>query len=497
MKNHGSITRFLWPWVAGAIALASIDLLFGSWYSVLSSPSSHLVSLFYVPAAFLLIACIPVLLSTLFSLIRPGVSRTKEKTQAAGAALFYAVSVTALGTLVLLDTESTRQLITYPRAPIAAVFTIVFLFTVWRLFFGREAHRDRLICSLSALTASTYIFFRVLMILRDHPSLVMRSVRGLAVSVVLILILFLVFLLIRRIAKVLSSLFFMQKLSNRMRSVIWIILVITADAVLSSVLIKYHEPALAATATDRQIPNVVLIVMDTARADRLSCLNENAPPTPAIDGLAAGGILFVHDVSSEPWTIPSHASMFTGTHSLTHGATWRKPYLDGRLLTLAEVLSGLGYRTYGFSNNPGIGTGTGFSRGFDLFIDVWRKKYRLPSMYSRARYWLLFVLKYEDSGARKTNEMISRLLERERARPLFLFVNYIEPHLKYRPPHPYIDTYAGSGETVEKMVRLGFQTLYELLAGKASIQNDEWAVLSRLYDAEIAYLDSRIEELVK
>ncbi|HEX6792050.1 MAG TPA: sulfatase-like hydrolase/transferase, partial [Candidatus Krumholzibacteria bacterium] len=101
-------------------------------------------------------------------------------------------------------------------------------------------------------------------------------------------------------------------------------------------------------------PNVVLIVLDTLRGDRLSCMGYDRPTTPRIDALAAQGALYTRAFATCFWTLPSHASIFTGLHPLQAGATSETLHLPDDNLTIAEALKADGYRTAGFVCNSWV-----------------------------------------------------------------------------------------------------------------------------------------------
>jgi len=96
------------------------------------------------------------------------------------------------------------------------------------------------------------------------------------------------------------------------------------------------------TSEAQTAPNIVLIVMDTVRADHLSCYGYGKETTPNLDRLAANGLLFLNAYSAAPWTVPSHASMFTGLYPSQHGTDWGHLLLEERFTTLAERLQELG-----------------------------------------------------------------------------------------------------------------------------------------------------------
>ena len=97
--------------------------------------------------------------------------------------------------------------------------------------------------------------------------------------------------------------------------------------------------------------NVLLIVMDTVRSDRLSCYGNSRAVTPMVDALANYGYRFENFFSNSSWTLPSHASLFTGVYPAAHRATQETLALDDRFPTLAGILTEAGYQTFGSSTN--------------------------------------------------------------------------------------------------------------------------------------------------
>ncbi|HET8648131.1 MAG TPA: sulfatase-like hydrolase/transferase, partial [Vicinamibacteria bacterium] len=131
-----------------------------------------------------------------------------------------------------------------------------------------------------------------------------------------------------------------------------------------------------AAATYRRTPaNVVFIVIDTLRADAVGAYGSPRPTSPNLDALAARSLVFERAFASAPWTLPSVATLFTGTYPSLHGQTeceGPQAQLPGDLLTLAEVLGAAGYDTAAFSAHPWVsppfGLGQGFAEGaFHVF----------------------------------------------------------------------------------------------------------------------------------
>ena len=114
-------------------------------------------------------------------------------------------------------------------------------------------------------------------------------------------------------------------------------------------------------------PNVLLVVVDTLRADHLGCYGHFRPTSPAIDALAADAVRFEHAYSTSPWTMPSVASILTGQYPSSHGLWKTFRPLSEHSVTLAEIFAEQGYRTAGVISQIGVGPLFGFHQGFERF----------------------------------------------------------------------------------------------------------------------------------
>ncbi len=120
----------------------------------------------------------------------------------------------------------------------------------------------------------------------------------------------------------------------------------------------------------RVLPDIVFIILDTQRVDRMSCYGYGKETTPHLDKFSVGATLYTRAIAPAQWTVPAHASMFTGLYPSQHGLRQMTSVLSGATLTLAERLSHAGYYTAGFSHNPLIGTiKNGLQRGFNQFTN--------------------------------------------------------------------------------------------------------------------------------
>ena len=270
--------------------------------------------------------------------------------------------------------------------------------------------------------------------------------------------------------------------------------------------------------------NIVFVVMDTARAiDTSYVVDSPGRSESAIGRLVQEGTTFTNAFATAPWTLPSHASMFTGTFPSKHGAHAEHKYFASSP-TLAEVLRYAGYDTAAVTNNVWIADEFGFERGFDDLYKVWqyiqsetdfggvavtetgfeqfvaagRVLFRgnalvnfLNGLYGKLLY------RRNDYGAKRTNDLVREWLasrEETNANPFFLFVNYLEPHLKYQPPAVVARQYLPEGISYEEAMNVS-QNQWKYIGGKVQLTEQDLEVLRGLYRAEIAYLDYRIGKL--
>jgi arylsulfatase A-like enzyme len=270
----------------------------------------------------------------------------------------------------------------------------------------------------------------------------------------------------------------------------------------------WEGPAAVSTVPEGAGPDVVLVVLDTQRLDRLGCYGYPRPTTPCIDRFAGDALVFDNYVSSAVWTLPSHASMFTGLFPSEHGSNWNHIWLDDQFITMAEILSGMGYQTFGLSNNIVVSQYTNLVQGFDRFalpqfIATARGNY-LQKFLDRVLYpagrvgtWL-GKLTGQDQGAKFTNQIASRWLAgRDRSRPFFLFINYIEPHDPYRPTSPYRELFVNPADLSQS-----YRHNWDAVAEYAMMKNDcysadELKILSDTYDAETRLTDDYLGQFLE
>lgn len=229
--------------------------------------------------------------------------------------------------------------------------------------------------------------------------------------------------------------------------------------------------------------NIVLITIDTLRADHLSCYGYERITTPHIDGIAAQGIIFKNVVAPSSWTAPSMASLFTSTYPINHGVVHgikfrkeKKEILSDELVTLPEILQKKGYTTFGVSSNHHLTEELGFARGFDYFEYQGWKNAELVNR---------IVCSWEDT-----------LRQSEK---YFLWIHYNDPHIPYVGRSPWIESYAA--QSPDQALRASRKSKSHLRLNEfiPTLKEDPQSLsdLVALYDSEISYVDFHIGELMK
>ena len=198
--------------------------------------------------------------------------------------------------------------------------------------------------------------------------------------------------------------------------------------------------------------NVLFIILDTVRARSLSLYGYERPTSPNLERLALRGVTFEHAIATSSWTLPSHASFFTGRHPHEHRADWLTP-LDARYPTLAEFLAARGYATAAFVANLAYTTrASGLERGFMHYEDygyrpaVWLSTTRLTegigTRISAAVYKREQLLR---KRAPAVSREFVRWLDRKGDRPFFAFLNYFDAHMPYARHERFLARFSAIG----------------------------------------------------
>lgn len=254
-------------------------------------------------------------------------------------------------------------------------------------------------------------------------------------------------------------------------------------------------------------PNLLVVVLDTLRADRVGKHGESTL-TPNWNRLAESSYVYENAISTAPWTLPAHASLLTGLYPDQHGVNWGHYALSDEAPTLGELASGGGYDTFAVSNNWLLNEENGFGRGFDRFLEItrdpylsrWRLALRCGAVAALAQQFGLSSDAAYDQGSAMTNALLSKRFRRQSdsGRPFFALVNYFEAHDPYRPPQRFLNKYLSKRERVAyRGLRQSEERLAACACGLPDIFDEaDIALMERLYDAEVAYQDEVVGDLV-
>ena len=243
------------------------------------------------------------------------------------------------------------------------------------------------------------------------------------------------------------------------------------------------QPATPAT-------NVVLIVIDTLRADRLSTYGYKHPTSPHLDALARDGVVFERVTAQAPWTKPTVASIMTGLEPGQHRAVDFSDHLEPSLTTMAESIRKAGYQTMAVVANPLVSARFGFDQGFDKFVS----------------------LPVSQTALQVNGRGLELLKKRDPKRPFFLYLQPIDPHLPYNPPGPFLERALswhglrkGDGLLADRFPntgRRGFNILsakllgYYMRGSAPELPKPTREAVEALYDGEVALSDEAVGQVV-
>lgn len=292
--------------------------------------------------------------------------------------------------------------------------------------------------------------------------------------------------------------------------------------------------------------NVIMVVLDTHRFDRMGSYGYDRPTTPNLDSFASESLFFERAITPGQWTIPSHASLFSGESPAVHMTLQADDALPKEFQTLAGRLSAAGVQTTGFCNNPLVGIlQNGFKRGFDHFYnycgvvpstpqkekdDLWKPLRKLWSKYTQILRRLSYPIQntfaspnefflaalrplFVPMWTRAANfkGMTERSIQdttnflkkigRDGGGGNFVFLNLMETHMPYAPPERFLTKFAPyfheTPEAQQFMRDFNRKAMQWLIPLEKPFTDLESTTLSDLYDAEVAYQDHLLSQFIE
>lgn len=292
-------------------------------------------------------------------------------------------------------------------------------------------------------------------------------------------------------------------------------------------------------------PNIILLVLDTHRIERMSPYGYHKRNlTPTLDAFAEHATVFDQGIATAAWTVPSHASMFTGLYPTVHQTNQSFQMLPDGIPTVTELLAQNGYETVAFCNNPLVGVlDNGFRRGFNHFYNyaatfpdipdigdvsalkrfqrratellqkistpIERQFGRSPLLLKLATFPIIVpiwsrMFKFKGDTQQSLKDIATFLryyFSTHADRPLFMFINMMETHLPYYPPRKAIDRWVPyfkrDREARDFIQRFNTQSYRWMAPMIEPFAEKERAVLSDMYDAEVAYQDRQLRKVFR
>jgi len=262
-------------------------------------------------------------------------------------------------------------------------------------------------------------------------------------------------------------------------------------------------------------PNVIIILWDTVRADRMSVYGYDLPTTPRIAKWAEdNAVVYENAMSPAMWTVPSHASMFSGMPPSSHGAGFDHRWLDGKNLTLAEHFKANGYDTYAFSANPNLNTQrVNLLQGFDNIDLSWGREWKRQVVAHTRDKLIKMDRSTEISPSARnrhkgtgfynagpiTHTALTKFLDTrpDPDKPFFAYLSYMEAH---KPRVPFKESRLKVTDKKTAIVGLktdlSFNAQLAYSYGKKSYTPEQLEAVNRVYDATLVDLDNATADLL-
>lgn len=228
-------------------------------------------------------------------------------------------------------------------------------------------------------------------------------------------------------------------------------------------------------------PNVLIITIDTLRADHLTCYGYDKSTSPRIDAFAGDAVLFENVCCQSSQTLPSHASIMIGTNPRSHKAISHESFVDENITTLAEILKQQGYRTAAFISSHALDSKYHLDQGFETYWEV-HKEFAVPERQ---------LHKVQEKSA--TTDAVLDWLEDASASEFFLWVHWFDPHRPYDPPPRYVREFAGG---YAGMATSDADFIMKVWREGIDLAPEDIDHLIGRYDGEIAFTDTQVGRII-
>ncbi len=247
-------------------------------------------------------------------------------------------------------------------------------------------------------------------------------------------------------------------------------------------------------------PDIGFVVLDTVRAKSVSHLGYDRDTTPHLDRFAAEGVTFTQATAPGTWSLPAHASLFTGHFPSSHGTSLEYRYLGDTLPTIGEAFQAAGYQTLAFTANTHISESFGLTRGFDWTDQAWITGAGGRGFAFIYRFIDALGFAADDKGGGQVARNVENWMGRRQAddTPAFVFVNFLEAHFPFHQlPDEFLYAYTGEDAST---LRDASQVAFGAMFGRA-LDDDELDFIHQpildMYDSGVKYSDHLFGRVVE
>lgn len=292
----------------------------------------------------------------------------------------------------------------------------------------------------------------------------------------------------------------MDFLNNKMtrkllENYIFIVFVFILSSFLLDVYLINKTPSYISDKNVDGSPNILLIVLDTARADHLSPYGYPLNTSPNLNEFAKNSVVFDNVITPSSWSLPSHTSLFTGRYGYNHEVSKVTQYVGNEETLLAEVFNQKGYVTSGIIASSYIKARFGISQGM-MSYDQRLNFFEYQNLYTTFDIRSIFIALFPDIIVDETSEEINRKvfkwLDKNKDQTFFLFINYIDLHHPYTFGEEFRTRFTNKSfdyNLVEEVVKINEKRRYE------PVSDELLDYIVSLYDSEAFYLDHNLGEL--
>src|SRR5262249_8442687 len=254
------------------------------------------------------------------------------------------------------------------------------------------------------------------------------------------------------------------------------------------------------------VPNIIILLLDTARAQNFSGYGYTHSTSPHIDAIAAEGVVYEQAIAPGSWSLPSQVGLLTGMFPSKHGAHELHLSYAHHSPMLPEVLQEAGYHTLGISSNSWMSDEFGVTHGFECYLKLWQYRHTAPAasvattsgmgtwIDQKVQRWYWRHIFPRRNRAQHVNRYIRTLLA-QTPEPFFVYAIYWDMHLPYAAQDEHTTRWLPPGVSLRQARRVNRDSL-QYLAGQTPMSEEDFTVLRAFYDGALASLDAEIGAFV-